>query len=77
MSLMISARWRASRHMLTGWRLLSPDHGINRIYSHFGFCTRAVFCDCGEVFGNDGTYNIGPIIDAMRYERRLRRVLRR
>jgi hypothetical protein len=51
MNLMIRARWLALKHM----RFCFPRKGcqIWRGYSHAGFKTYIVFCQCGEVFGAD------------------------
>jgi hypothetical protein len=50
-SLLITARWRALKHV----RGIFPRKGcrIWRMYSCFGLRTHAVFCSCGEIFGTD------------------------
>lgn len=48
MNLMLHARWEALKHM----RFIFPRAGcrIWRLYSHFGFKTYAVVCECGKEF---------------------------
>lgn len=45
---MLRARWKALLHV----RVVFPRHGcrIWRYYSHFGFNTMRVFCQCGKEF---------------------------
>jgi hypothetical protein len=47
-TVMLRARWKALIHTRFGF----PRKGcrIWRVYSHLGFKTRAVFCECGEEF---------------------------
>lgn len=49
MSLLIRARIKAARHSFE--HLGDPDHRIWRLYSHFGFKTDLVICECGKEFG--------------------------
>lgn len=46
--LMLHARWEALKHV----RFIFPRRGcrIWRYYSHFGFNTMRVFCQCGKEF---------------------------
>ncbi len=48
MRLMLRARWKALLHV----RFIFPPRGcrIWRVYSHFGWKTYRVFCECGEEF---------------------------
>ncbi len=50
-SLMLRARLAALKHI----RFCFPRKGcrIWRHYSHFGFKTYSVFCECGKEFGRD------------------------
>lgn len=49
MTLLIRARIKAAAHILP--RLGDPKHRIWRLYSHFGFKTDLVICECGKEFG--------------------------
>ena len=54
MSLMLRARWKAWLHVMQFWVMLDmPNiarHRIWRVYSHMGFKTRRIFCECGKEF---------------------------
>jgi hypothetical protein len=46
-SLMLRARWRAFKHSI---QCGTKGHRIWRVYSHWGFKTYRVFCECGKEF---------------------------
>jgi hypothetical protein len=46
--LMLHARWQAFKHSIQYF--YHPGHRIWRVYSHFGFKTYKIFCECGKEF---------------------------
>lgn len=50
MRLMLRARMLAWCHAMRWLLVLSTKHRISRVYSHFGFRTYRIFCDCGREF---------------------------
>lgn len=50
MSLQLIARWKATVHIWTDWRLFRGGHDIWRVYRWWGWKTERVFCSCGKEF---------------------------